>query len=43
VENMTLEKIIKPVEPQKKASSGYLHPRTGRYQERMRNDENIKI
>ena len=35
VENRTLKKIIELVEPQKKASSRYLHPKTGRYQERM--------
>ncbi|MCG2788614.1 MAG: hypothetical protein L6405_01510, partial [Actinomycetia bacterium] len=30
VENRTLKKIIELVEPQKKASSRYLHPGTGR-------------
>jgi len=35
VENRTLKKIIELVEPQKKASSRYLHRQTGRYQERM--------
>jgi len=30
VENRTLKKIIELVEPQKKASNRYLHPKTGR-------------
>ena len=35
VENRTLKKIIELVEPQKKASGRYLHPKIGRCQEMM--------